>query len=159
MANYEKAQEQLDIWQQEHGTALEEKGTAETEQAEYDEYIKGQREKTLYHQKERYTEAPMYGETFAGWMGEQEQFSGALQQYVERQYPSLQSQYKAGMPRQTGSPTREEARTEAAKREAGFAAWLSGETPGIYQKYMAQRPTERGERLWMQAPNVKELGW
>jgi len=101
----------------------------------------------------------MYGETFTGWLEQQGQFSGALEKFAESQYPSLQSQYKAGLPRLTGFPTREEARAEAAKRESGFQAWLGQQTPGIYQEYMAQRPAERGERLWMQQPTMRTVNW
>jgi len=159
LANPDKAQKQLAIWQQEHGTALEEEEVSEAEQTEEDKYRQEQREKAAYYEQERYTEAPMYPETFTAWLNQQGQFSGALEKYVESQYPSLRSQFEAGMPRQTGFPTREGARTEAARREAGFQAWLGGEVPELEQKYWGQRPGERGERPYMQSPNIRELGW
>ena len=102
----------------------------------------------------------MYKETFSSWLPKQASaMSGALTSYVESQYPSLQARYEAGLPRLTGYPTREEARAEAARREAGFKGWLTGQTPGIYQEYMGQRPTERGERPYMYAPATREVGW
>jgi len=71
----------------------------------------------------------------------------------------LQARYEAGLPRLTGYPTREEARAEAARREAGFKGWLTGQTPGIYQEYMGQRPAARGERLYMQSPRTRTANW
>lgn len=160
--NYNQYQQQLVGWQQqeaevsEHELSPEEKAQREAQRWEREQLGW---ERSDYAAKEAYRETPMYGETFTAWLGEQGQFSGALEKYTESRYPSLRSRFEAGMPRQTGFPTREEARSEAAKRERGFQAWLSGETPGIYQDYMSQRPAERGERLWMQAPNVRGLKW
>ena len=159
LANPDKAQKQLAIWQQEHGTALEEEEVSEAEQAEEDKYRQEQREKAAYYEQERYTEAPMYPETFTAWLNQQGQFSGALEKYVESQYPSLRSQFESQAGRLTGKPTREEARAEASRREAGFQAWLGGEVPGLKQEYWGQRPDVRGERFYMQSPNVRELRW
>jgi len=116
-------------------------------------------EESRYAAQERYGEAPMYPETFTAWLNQQGQFSGALEKYVEGQYPSLRSQFEAQAGRLTGYPTREEARAEATRREAGFQSWLGGEVPGLKQEYWAQRPAERGERLYMQSPNVRPLNW
>jgi len=151
--NYDEAIQQLSIWRKRAGEA-------EVEQKEGEEYTKWARERTKYAAEEAYTEAPMYKETFSSWLPKQASaMSGALTSYVESQYPSLQARYEAGLPRLTGYPTREEARAEAARREAGFKGWLTGQTPGIYQEYMGQRPTERGERLYMYAPAIREVGW
>ena len=69
------------------------------------------------------------------------------------------SKFKLTQPELTGYPTREEARAEAARRESGFQAWLPGQVPELEQKYWAQRPEQRGERLWMQSPNTRMVNW
>ena len=159
LANYSTAQEQLQSWKQEHGVA-------ETEQTEYDEYVKEQRayaEETRVRQEyaaqEAYREQPMYSETFTKWIQGQSDTSQALQAYIKGQYPSLQAEYEAGAGRLTGFPTREEARTEAERRESGWQSWLSQRMPETEQEYYTQRPTERGERLWMQAPAIRTVNW
>jgi len=101
----------------------------------------------------------MYGETFDAWLENQGQFSGALEKFAESQYPSLQARFEAEAGRLTGYPTREEARTEAERREAGFQAWLGGETPAIEQKYYGQTPLARGERPYMYQPTMRTVNW
>jgi hypothetical protein len=136
--NYDTAQGLMSTFQQRQGEA-----EAESE----------------YAKAERYGEAPEYQPAFTQWLKGQGEFSGALQEYIEKQYPSLRSEYEAGLSRLTGYPTREEARTEAEKRESGFQAWLTEQTPEIYQEYMGQRPTERGERLYQYAPTMRTVNW
>jgi len=148
-----------DKWQQSLATWQQRAGEAEAEGLEEEEYTQWSREQTKYAAQERYGEAPMYPETFTAWLNQQGQFSGALEKYVESQYPSLRSQFEAQAGRLTGFPTREEARAEATRREAGFQSWLGGEVPGLKQEYWAQRPAERGERPYMQSPNVREYNW
>jgi len=150
--NYDQAIQQLNMWRKRAGEA-------EVEQTESEEYTQWSREQTKYAAQERYGETPMYSENFTAWLNQQGQFSGALEKYVEGQYPSLRSQFEAQAGRLTGFPTREEARAEATRREAGFQSWLGGEVPGLKQEYWAQRPADRGERPYMQSPNVREYNW
>ena len=150
--NYDEAVDQLGIWKKRAGEA-------EAERLKGEEYTKWSREQTKYAAQERYGETPMYSENFTAWLNQQGQFSGALEKYVESQYPSLRSQFEAQAGRLTGFPTREEARAEASRREAGFQSWLGGEVPGLKQEYLAQHPAERGERLYMQSPNVRGINW
>ena len=154
-ANYDQAGQQLSVWQQQAGEVEKyEIDPAEAARRREESYAEGR-----YAAKERYGEEPEYQPAFAQWMGEQGQFSGALQEYVEREYPSLKSEFQATQPTLTGFPTREEARAEATRREQAFQAWLPQQIPGREQEYWSQRPTERGERLWMQAPNVVAKNW
>ena len=159
LTHYDTAQEQLAKWQQEHGTALEEEEVSEAEQAEEDKYRQEQREKAAYYEQERYTAAPEYQPRLQQWLDEKLEESRAFELFSEKQYPSLVSKFKLTQPELTGYSTREEARTEKARREQKFAAWLPGQVPGLKQEYWGQRPTERGERLYMQSPNVRELSW
>jgi hypothetical protein len=162
LANPDKAQKQLDIWKQKYGTALEEEAGAEKYALTPEEAARRREEgytEERYAAKERYGETPMYPEAFANWRKEQSDMSGALLEYIQSEYPSLRAEFEAGLPRLTGYETREEARAEATKRESGFAAWLSEETPEIYQEYMGQRPAERGERYYVQAPTTRVTNW
>jgi len=154
-ANPDITNQQMRTWSRK-STAEEEYelSPAEAARRREESYAEGR-----YAAQERYGEAPMYPETFTAWLNQQGQFSGALEKYVEGQYPSLRSQFEAQAGRLTGYPTREEARAEATRREAGFQSWLGGEVPGLEQKYWAQRPAERGERPYMQSPNVRGLNW
>jgi len=152
LANYDKAQTQLDTWKQEYGTQLAEEEEYEAEQEEA--YQEGR-----IAAGERYREPTRYSETYESWLGEQGQFSGALERFAETQYPSLQRQFEAGMPQETGYATPTEARAAALQRESMFQAWLPQQEASMYQKYMGQRPEQRGERLWMQAPTMRTLNW
>lgn len=155
ITNYETAQQQLSIWQQQAGEVDEyalDPGEAARRREEA--YREGR-----YAAEERYRETPRYSETFAGWIGQQGDVSQALKGYIEKEYPSLRTEYQAGLPRLTGYPTREEARAEATRRETGWEAWLGEKRPEVYQEYMTQRPAERGERLWMQQPTMREVNW
>ena len=155
ITNYETYQKQLKIWQQE---------ATEAEQYEIDPAEKLRRQEEAYKEsryaaEERYGETPRYSEAFTGWKEQQGQFSNALTEFIESEFPSLRSQFEAGLPPLTGYPTREEARAESASREKGLQAWLGGQTPELEQKYWGQRPAQRGERLYMQSPNVRTINW
>jgi len=112
-----------------------------------------------YAAQERYGEQPMYSQTFAKWMDEQRGFSGALSEYVEGQFPSLRAQFESGVGRLTGFPTREEARAEAARREQAWEGWLTRATPEIYQDYMGQRPSARGEKYHEYSPTLRSVNF
>jgi hypothetical protein len=136
--NYDKAMEQQRVWEQRGAEAEVE-----------EEYLKA----------ERYKQTPEYGQVFNPWLEEQTGFSGAMEQFTEREYPSLLSRFQATQPRLTGYPTREEARAEADRRKAAFGAWLGQESPEIYQKYMGQPPLMRGERPYMYQPTMRTVNW
>jgi len=112
-----------------------------------------------YAAEERYHEAPRYQETFSKWIQGQGNVSGALQQYIQSKYPSLRAEFESGISREVGFPTREEARTEASQREAGWQSWLSQRMPETRQDYWGQRPSDRGERYYMYAPTTKTVNW
>jgi len=161
-ANRDKWQQVLTTWQQRAGEAEIEK----TEREEYalspEEAAKRREEayaESRYAAQERYRTAPEYSSAFIPWIKGQEQFSSALESFTERQYPSLVSSFKATQPRLTGFPTREEARAEATRREQAFRAWLPTQVAGLEEKYWAQRPAQRGERLWMQQPTMRTVNW
>ena len=167
--NRDKADEQLSAWLKEAEVAEEEIAKREEEVAVREELALPPEEvarrqeeayaESRYAAEERYREAPMYGETFTQWAQEQSDTSQALQAYIKGQYPSLQAEYKAEVGRLGGFPTREEARTEAGRRETGWESWLGERMPETTQEYYAQRPAQRGERLWMQAPSLREVNW
>lgn len=160
--NYTQAHQQLSTW-------LEEAGVAEEVREAYDEYALPPEEaarrreeaygESRYAAEERYREQPMYAETFAQWGEEQTKASSALQSYIEREYPSLQAEYKAGVGPLTGYPTREAARAEATKREGGFEAWMTERLPETTQEYYMQRPYERGERYQAYSPTHRTVNW
>jgi len=125
IANQDKAQQQLGVWKQQAGEVEQyEIDPAEAARRREESYAEGR-----YAAKERYGETPEYQQPFQQWLDKQAGFSGALEAFAESEYPSLQTRYKAGLPDLTGFPTREEARAEKAKREAGFQAWLPEQTP------------------------------
>ena len=155
ITNYDKFQGQLSTWKQ----IADEEEQYELDPAEAARRREEAYEESRYAAEERYGETPRYGEAFTQWLGGQETAGGALQQFIEREYPSLKSEFGATQPRMTGFPTREEARAEASRRESAWTGWLSEMTPEIEQRYYAQRPTERGERLWMQAPTMRAVNW
>ena len=162
IANQDKANKQFAIWEQLEQTQLAEQEAIDQYALDPEEAARRREEayaEGRYAAKERYGEAPEYQPAFAQWMGEQGQFSGALQEYVEREYPSLKSEFQATQPTLTGFPTREEARAEATRRESGWQAWLSERTPELEQEYWSQRPAERGERLYMQQPTMRAVNW
>jgi len=149
-------------WEQEHAEVEEyDIDPAEAARRREEAYERGEEAyaESRYAAEERYRETPQYGQVFDPWLEEQAGFSGALAAFTEKEYPSLVSKYKATQPRLTGYPTREEARAEAGRREAGFAGWLGGQMPGVEQEYWGQRPAERGERLWMQQPTMRTVNW
>jgi hypothetical protein len=152
LANYEKAQSQLSEWRKEAPPEISPAEEARRREEAYAE--------SRYAAEERYTEAPMYGETSAAWLTEQQsRLSGALKNFIEGELPSLRSEFEATQPRPTGYPTREEARGEARRREREYEAWLGERLPEEYQEYMSLRPAQRGERLYMQAPSVRTVNW
>jgi len=160
--NREAADQQLAGWQEEHGLQLEEELAVEEYAISPEEAARRQEEayaESRYAAEERYREAPMYGETFAQWGQGLDAASQALQAYIKGQYPSLQAEYKAEVGRLGGFPTREEARAEAGRRETGWKSWLGERMPETTQEYYAQRPAQRGERLWMQAPSLRKVNW
>jgi len=106
---------------------------------------------------ERYKETPEYGGAFAQWKERQQDFSGALSSFIESKYPSLQSRFKAEVGPLIGSATPEEARAEAARRQQAFQAWLPRQISGVEEEYYAQRPAQRGERYFMQAPVTRQM--
>jgi len=153
--NYDTAQQQLGVWQQQ----AEEVEKYELEPGEAARRREEAYEESRYAAEERYRETPEYQPPFQQWLGEQGQFSGALEQFVESQYPSLKSEFQATQPELTGFPTREAARTEETRRKQAWQGWLSGRTPELEQEYWGQRPEQRGERLWMQTPTMRTANW
>jgi len=153
--NYSSAQQQLSIWK---GLAAGEEKYALTPEEEARRREEAY-QASQYAQEEAYREQPRYPETFTGWIEGQSGVSQSLKAYIEREYPSLRSEYEAGLGRLTGFPTREEARAEAQRRETGWSAWLTEKTPEITQDYYMQRPTDRGERMWMQEPTLRTANW
>lgn len=153
--NYDQAQQQLGVWQQMAGEveqyAVDPAEAARRREEAYEE--------SRYAAEERYRETPRYGQAFSQWLGGQEEAGGALQEFIEREFPSLRTEFQATQPRLTGFPTREAARAEAGQREQAWQGWLGEMTPEIEQRYYAQRPAERGERLWMQAPTTVTKNW
>ena len=108
---------------------------------------------------EQYWEYPRYGVMATEWLHNNEQFSGALSAFTESQFPSLQRQYEAGKSPLTGFPTRDEARDFAREREQSFQDWLTGMTPEIERRYWAQRPAQRGEKLYAFSPWMRTINW
>ena len=153
--NYDQAQQQLGVWQQMAG---------EVEQYAVDPAEAARRREESYAEGrvaagERYRETPQYGQQFTQWLKGQEEAGGALEEFYEREFSSLRSEFQATQPRPTGFPTPEAARAEAGRREQAWTGWLGEMTPEIEQRYYAQRPAERGERLWMQAPTMRSINW
>ena len=163
IANYDYAQQQLAGWQQQYQAEAVEAEAVDQYALDPAEAARRREEayrESRYAAQERYGEQPRYQEIFGGWLPQAaEQMSGALLKYTRGQYPSLRTEYQAGQPRLTGYPTREEARAEATRREAGWQAWLPQRVPKLEQEYWAQRPAERGERLYMQAPVMRAVNW
>lgn len=162
LANPDLAQQQLDKWKQLATT--EELEQLELEQYAIDPAEEARRREEAYKEgryaaKERYREPVRLSETFAAWIGKQGDVSQALKGYIEKEYPSLRTEYQAGLPPITGYPTREAARVESVRRERGFEAWLGEKRPEVREEYYMQRPAERGERLWMQQPTLRAVNW
>ena len=153
--NYDTAQQQLNVWKQQAGEV--EKYELEPGEAARRREKAYQRQQ--YIQQESFRETPQYQQPFQPWLQEQAGFSRALQEYTEREFPSLRSEFQATQPRLTGFPTREAARAEATRREQAWTGWLGGMAPEIEQRYWGQRPEQRGERLWMQAPGLRAINW
>ena len=150
--NYDQAIQQLNMWRKRAGEA-------EVEQTESEEYTQWSRERTKYAAQEAYGETPEYQPRLQQFLDDQLKASSAFEAFTEKQYPSLVSRFDITQPELTGYPTREEARAEKARREQAFQAWLPGQVPGLEQEYWAQPPAARGERLYMQSPNVRTLNW
>ena len=165
--NRSVAQEQLNEWLAAEQTRQSQTAAAEAQQAEYElwqlspEEAARRREEsyaaTQYARQEAYGETPRYPETFYGWLSEQGDMSKYLRNYIENKYPSLREQYEATLPRLTGYPTREQARTEAAKRESGWQAWLATQMPEVESQFWRQTPYERGERPGTFAPATRTV--
>lgn len=154
-ANYDQAQQQLRGWERQ-GAEVERLGVLPEEAARRREEAY---EESRYAAEERYRETPQYQAPFTQWAQDQAGFSRALQEYTEREFPSLRSEFQATQPRLTGFPTREAARAEAGRREQAWTGWLGGMAPEIEQRYWGQRPAERGERFWMQQPTMRAINW
>ena len=110
-------------------------------------------------QEAEYREAPMYSPMFAQWIQGRGDMSGALEQYIEGRYPSLKAEFQAGVGRLPYSETREGAIGEAGQREQQWQSWLSERMPETRQEYYGQRPTERGERMYMYQPTTRAVNW
>lgn len=160
--NWDKAQQSLSTWQQRYEEGEAERVAGEEYALDPEEAERRREEayaESRYAAEERYRETPQYQAPFTQWFQDQAGFSGALQAFTEREYPSLKSEFQATQPRLTGFPTREEARAEATRREQAWGGWLPGKTPEIEQRYWGQRPAARGERLWMQQPTLRTANW
>jgi len=151
-ANYDQAQSLLTAFQQRQSQSQAERGEAEAytqEQREYQEYLR----------QEAFRETPMYGETFASWMSQQRDMSGAFTGFVESEYPSLRGRFEAAQPREVGYPTREAARAEVERKESAWQAWLPQQVPELWQEYSFQPPAMRGERHYMYQPTMRPVNW
>lgn len=153
--NQDIVNQQLDQWRQ-AGAAVDEYALPPEEAARRRE--EGYAE-SRYAAKERYREQPMYQETFTQWMEGQSGVSSALQSYIESEYPSLRSEFEAGIGRLGGFPTREAARGEATRRESSWQAWLGERLPETEQEYYMQRPYARGERYRDYSPTLRAVNW
>jgi hypothetical protein len=150
--NYDQAQGIMAEFQQRQGVS-------EQERAEAEAYTQQQREYQEYVRQEAFHEPARLSETFSAWMNQQNQLSGAFSEFVENKYPSLRGTFEAGMPIETGAPTREAARSAALQRESQWQAWLPQQVPGLYQEYMAQPMLKRGERPYMYQPTMRTVNW
>lgn len=117
------------------------------------------RARAEYAAQEVYGETPAYQNSFSGWLDTQNSQSQYLKDFIENKYPSLRTQYEATQPTLTGYPTREEARAEATRREAGFEAWLPTQLKTVESEFWGQRPTVRGERPAAYAPRMRYTAW
>ena len=175
-ANWDISQEQLTEWKAEETAKATERTEYEQEREEakqYDlsplesalrrqesyEYGKWARAQSKYGAQEAYRETPEYGKQLYGWLGGQEPKSEPLQQWMRAMFPTFQREYEAGLPRLTGFPTREAARTEATKREAGLEQWLGAQESALEERFYMQRPYERGERPSLFAPRLREVSY
>jgi len=176
VTHYDRAQGELKGWLKAHGEweewrAGEDEWQQKQRQRQEEQWEHGldpeeaarRREESYaegrYAAQERYHEQPMYNQTFAKWMDDQRGFSGALSEFVESQYPSLRAQFEAGVGREVGYSTREEARASASARESAFEGWLGRATPALYQDYMSQRPSARDERYREYSPTLRSVSW
>jgi len=185
--NYDLAREQLTKWQQEEidkgvkqteyeAEQTKQKAEYEAKQAEYEKWALSPEEQARrreegyqsalesraraeYAAREAYGEAPEYRTSFSNWLQTQGSQSQYLKDYIENKYPSLRTQYEATQPRLTGYPTREEARAEAERREAGFKAWLPAQLPTVEAEFWGQAPAQRGERPQVYNPRSRYIAW
>lgn len=138
----------------EHELGPEEAARRREESYEYSLWSK---ERAKYGALEAYRETPEYGQTFSSWFSSEASKSQPLQAFIEGMFGKLRTEYQAGLPRLTGFPTREEARAEAGKREAGFEAWLPKQLPGLEEKFWEQPPWKREERPGLFAPRIRSV--
>jgi len=160
--NKNLADEQLTEWQgreaEEKQYELSPEEQARRQQESYD-YTQWARSQAEYGAQEAYAETPEYAQSFTEWFGTKGTKSQPLQSFIEGMFGKLKTQYEATQPREIGYPTREEARAEAARREAGFEAWLPTQTPELEKQFWAQSPYERGERPGTFAPRIRSVNW
>ena len=185
--NYDTAQTQLTKWQQEEidkgvkqteyeAEQTKQKAEYEAKQAEYEKWALSPEEQARrreegyqsalesraraeYARQEAYGEAPEYQKPFSQWLQTQGDQSQYLKDYIESKYPSLRTQFTATQPRLTGYPTRERARAEAERREAGFKAWLPVQLPTVEAEFWGQAPAQRGERPQVYNPRSRYIAW
>lgn len=174
--NWDIAQEQLGEWQTEEVEREREQTEYEREREEAErwalspeesarrreegyEYSQWVRERAEYGAKEAYRETPEYGQTFSNWFSSEASKSQPLEAFIKGMFGELRTEYQTGMPRLTGFPTREEARAEAGRREAGFEAWLPKQLPELEQKFWAQAPWKREERPGLFAPRIRTVSF
>ena len=139
--NYDYFQQQLGLWQQ---TAELQGGIGGTT---------GTGVGTEFYKE------PRMGQAFTDWVGQQEQFSSAMQQFTEGKYASLRSQFDWEAGRLEPSGTEEAALVGAEHREKQWRSWLTQETPEIEERYWSQRPQQRGEQLWAYNPPTRTINW
>jgi len=108
---------------------------------------------------QKYYESPLYYPAFTDWMKQQSDMSGAFQQFVEKEYPSLAGQFQYQQGHLTGFPSEEEAIAGAETTEQAFQGWLTQQVPEVYQEYMGQRPYMRGERYSDYSPTTRLVNW
>jgi len=153
--NYDQAKQQQNIWLGKYQIEEESKLSPEEQARRREEsYARSQ-----YAAQEAYHETPEYGQSFSNWFGAQGTKSQPLQSFIEGMFGKLQTQYQAGLPTLTGFPTREEARAEAEKREAGFEAWLPQQVPAVEEQFWAQSPRQRWEAPGTFAPRIRSVAF
>ena len=158
-ANWDIAQEQLDEWKEEVTQAEQREIEYEKEQQEADRRREEAYQKSQYAQQEAYHEQPEYGQQYEKWLGAQRDKSLPIQHFMERMFPSYREQFEATQPRPTGYATREEARTEAARRETEFQNWTNRKLPEMEAEFWEQSPYQREERPSIFAPRLRSVSY
>lgn len=133
--------------------------TAQEQLTEWKTLATKEEQQKTEREQEAYGEAPEYGQSFSNWFGAQGSRSQPLQSFIEGMFGTLRTQYQATQPRLTGFPTREEARTEAERREAGFEAWLPKQIPAVEEQFWAQAPRRRWEAPGTFAPRIRSVAF